>query len=102
MAMSKSDKNTAVLTALNHPIRRDILRYLETHNNGGVSPKKLAEQLDQPIGNVSYHVRCLLETGVLKLTTTKQRRGAVEHFYTRKGNAVDKLVTEVLEFIGKD
>jgi DNA-binding transcriptional ArsR family regulator len=102
MRMSNADKNTAVLTALGHPLRRDILRYLENHNNGGVSPKTLAEQLGQPIGNVSYHVRCLVEAGVLKLATTKPRRGAVEHFYKRQGNAVDKLVTEVLTFIGKD
>jgi DNA-binding transcriptional ArsR family regulator len=102
MAMSKQDKNTAVLTALNHPIRRQILRYLENNNNGGVSPKKLSENLNQPLGNVAYHIRILAESGVVKLATTKPRRGAVEHFYKRAGNAIDKKATEMLDFIGKD
>lgn len=102
MAMSNQDKNTAVLTALNHPIRREILRYLENHNNGGISPSKLANELDHPLGNVAYHIRILAESGVLKLSTTKPRRGAVEHFYKRAGNAVDKKVAEMLDFIGKD
>jgi hypothetical protein len=43
-----------------------------------------------------------MESGVIKLATTKPRRGAVEHFYARQGNAVDKKVTEMLDFIGKD
>lgn len=102
MAMSKQDKNTVVLTALNHPIRRQILRYLENHNNGGVSPKTLSENLDQPLGNVAYHIRILAESGVLKLATTEPRRGAVEHFYKRAGTAVDKKVAEMLNHIGKD
>lgn len=102
MPMSKLDKNNAVLTALGHPLRRKILRKLEGNTNGGLSPKQLADTFDQPIGVVSYHVRLLAGAGVLKLTDTKQRRGAVEHFYNRAGNALDQRATEVLNLIGKD
>jgi DNA-binding transcriptional ArsR family regulator len=101
MAMSKN-KNDAVLTALGHKTRREILRLLENATNGGLSPKDLSSELDEQLGSVSYHVRILAASGVLKLVTTKPRRGAIEHYYTRAGNAVDKKVTEVLGLIGKD
>jgi predicted transcriptional regulator len=31
---------------------------------------------------VSYHVRELEKAGLIELVTTKQRRGALEHYYT--------------------
>lgn len=100
--MSKLQKNNAVLSALGHPLRRKILRMMETNNNGGLSPKMISDELEQSIGVVAYHVRLLAEAGVLTLVGTKQRRGAIEHFYARAGNAVDKRATEMLEFIGQD
>jgi DNA-binding transcriptional ArsR family regulator len=102
MAMSKSDKNKAVILALSHPLRRGILEKLDQHNNGGMSPSDLAKELEAPLGNVSYHVRQLEKAKVLKLVKTLPRRGAVEHFYKRAGNAADKKISDVLEFIGKD
>ncbi len=102
MAMSKQDKNDAIIGALNHPIRREILRRLESTANGGLSPKALAKDLGQDLSLVSYHVRLLSEAGVLKLVNTQPRRGAVEHFYIRAGNHVDRKATELLNLIGKD
>jgi DNA-binding transcriptional ArsR family regulator len=101
MAMSRQDKNDAVISALGHPLRREILRYLENHNNGGVSPSTLATELDEKLPNLSYHVRLLVKAGALKLVTTKPRRGAIEHYYKRSGNSIDKQITEVLNLIGK-
>lgn len=100
MAMSRLEKNNAVLSALGHPLRRKILRLLEDDSN--LSPKQLAGELGQDVGVVSYHVRLLAEAGVLKLVKTRPRRGAVEHFYKRAGNALDKRASEVLELIGKE
>jgi hypothetical protein len=34
-----------------------------------------------PLNNLAYHVRGLAEAGVLRQVFTKQRRGALEHFY---------------------
>lgn len=99
MAMSKAAKNKAVILALSHPLRRGILEKLDSNTNGGMSPSTLAKELEAPLGNVSYHVRCLANAGILKLVNTKPRRGAVEHYYKRAGNAADKKVSEVLEFI---
>lgn len=102
MAMTKQERNDVVVRAIGHPIRREILRHLENSNNGGLSPKMLADALDQPIGDVSYHMRTLVKAGVVKLMQTKPRRGALEHFYARAGNAVDRKAAELLDLIGKD
>jgi hypothetical protein len=42
----------------------------------------LARELDETIGNVSYHTRTLHKLGAIRLVRTRQRRGAIEHFYT--------------------
>jgi predicted transcriptional regulator len=51
-------------------------------DEGVMSPSDVAEQLDVPIGNVSYHVRQLANLGLIKLVREAPRRGAVEHYYT--------------------
>lgn len=45
------------------------------------SPTELASTLDVPVGKVSYHVRTLLNLGLVELVATRPARGAVEHFY---------------------
>lgn len=41
----------------------------------------LSEKLEVPIGTVAYHIKTLHDLGVLTLDHTRQRRGAVEHYY---------------------
>jgi DNA-binding transcriptional ArsR family regulator len=100
--MSKQDRNDVIVKAVAHPIRREILRRLEGNANGGLSPKILAKELSQPLGDVSYHFRTLVEAGILQLTKTEPRRGALEHFYKRAGNHLDRKAGELLKLIGKD
>jgi DNA-binding transcriptional ArsR family regulator len=65
--------------ALSHPLRQRVLQLL---NEGGVmSPNELANELSEPLGNVSYHVRILRELECVELVRTEQRRGALEHYY---------------------
>ena len=64
--------------ALAHPLR---VRLLAALDKGVASPNQLAEQVQQPLQNVSYHVRVLLSLGCIELVRTAQRRGAIEHFY---------------------
>jgi DNA-binding transcriptional ArsR family regulator len=45
------------------------------------SPNRLSVELDEPLGNVSYHVKALKEKGFVELVKTEPRRGATEHFY---------------------
>jgi predicted transcriptional regulator len=48
---------------------------------GEASPKELAGQLGEKLGNVSYHVRILARLGLIELVRETPRRGAVEHHY---------------------
>jgi DNA-binding transcriptional ArsR family regulator len=64
--------------ALAHPLRVRILTSLQ---KGISSPNQLSQELDEPLGNVSYHVKTLLEYDCVELVKTEPRRGAVEHFY---------------------
>ena len=78
--MKKDDRLTesSVVRALAHPLRVRILRILDERT---ASPRELAQELDAPLGNVSYHVRTLAQLGLIKLVRRRQRRGAVEHYY---------------------
>jgi DNA-binding transcriptional ArsR family regulator len=64
--------------ALAHPLR---VRILTSLHKGISSPNQLARELGEPLGNVSYHVKTLLEYDCVELVKTEPRRGAVEHFY---------------------
>jgi DNA-binding transcriptional ArsR family regulator len=70
--------DTAHVRAIAHPVRMRLLAVLETEP---ASPKMLAERLSLPLGTIAYHVRTLNSLGLLELVDTKQRRGAVEHYY---------------------
>jgi DNA-binding transcriptional ArsR family regulator len=47
----------------------------------GWSPNRLYVAAGESLGNVSYHVRQLEKAGLIELVATKQRRGALEHYY---------------------
>jgi DNA-binding transcriptional ArsR family regulator len=67
-----------IAKALSHPMRARILGIL---NERVASPNEIAEQIDERLPNVSYHVRALLDLGCIELVSTAQRRGAIEHYY---------------------
>jgi DNA-binding transcriptional ArsR family regulator len=99
--------------ALAHPLRVKILSSLQ---KGISSPNQLAQELGEPLGNVSYHVKTLLEYDCVELVKTEPRRGAVEHFYRATeraffdeadwkkipASARKGITGVVLESIGKD
>ena len=64
--------------ALAHPLR---VQLLAAFNEGVASPNELAKKLDEPLTNVSYHVRMLHDLGCIELVETEPRRGALEHYY---------------------
>jgi hypothetical protein len=57
------------------------VKILTSLHKGVSSPNQLSQELDEPLGNVSYHVKTLLEYDCVELVKTEPRRGAVEHFY---------------------
>lgn len=81
---AKLDAKVDALTqGLAHPLRRSILYYLvdEANHNKGTSPNELSKALDEPLTNISYHVRQLAQKGLIDLAGTAPRRGALEHYY---------------------
>lgn len=69
----------ALITALNHPLRRRILRALV--DGESASATDLSQQLDVRLGNIAYHMKVLTELKVLWLSGTQQVRGAQERFH---------------------
>ena len=87
-----------LVKGLAHPLRIQILRVLE---NRVASPSEIADEIGAPLGNVSYHVRFLARVGLIELTSTKPRRGAVEHYYRAVGriSVTDQAWAQVPEVV---
>jgi DNA-binding transcriptional ArsR family regulator len=69
-----------ILKALNHPVRREILRML---SEKPASASTLASELGEELGMISYHLNQVLakECDVIELVETIPRRGALEKIY---------------------
>ena len=76
--MNANTVDTKLMKALAHPLRQKILIALSERV---ASPSELADELGEPLGNVSYHVRMLVDLGCIELVSTTPRRGALEHHY---------------------
>ncbi len=96
-SLNRSDDND-LLVALRHPLRRDILRAMADEK--AISPREVSAALQQPLSNVSYHVRVLAECGAVTLVDTKPVRGSMQHFYCPSIEAPWAL--EVLGINGKE
>lgn len=66
-----------VAKALSHPLRQ---RLLMGYDQAECSPSELATRLDEPLNEVAYHTKRLLEMGLITLVRTKRGPG-IKHFY---------------------
>src|SRR4051812_23632428 len=73
-----SDVGAKIVHAYGHPIRARAMMILGARV---ASPKEIAEERDEPIGKVSYHIRELRDAGLIELVESDDRRGGVQHFY---------------------
>ena len=80
MATASSPNTDDLFFALAHPLRRQILRKMIAEDNE-TSPCELSVELDQPLSRLGYHVRILAQSDAIELVRTRQRRGAIQHFY---------------------
>jgi DNA-binding transcriptional ArsR family regulator len=76
-----------LVKALNHPVRVKALSILTERT---ASPKEIAEELDLPLSNVSYHVRVLDGLGLIEVVEEEAVRGSVAHFY----QAVERVLID--------
>jgi len=66
------------LRALAHPLR---LRMLELFAEGPRTTKQVAQQLGEPPTKLYHHANALERAGLLRLSKTRQNRGAIEKWY---------------------
>jgi DNA-binding transcriptional ArsR family regulator len=89
---SQQPSEYAILKAVGHPLRRQILAILAS---GEASAKELSDQLGLALPNVSYHVAVLRDLGLLELMRETPKRGATERHY-RASPKAPAAVWEVL------
>ena len=68
-----------------HPTQVAVLDLLGMDLGRSMSPNEMAFELQEPLGNISYHVKELAKAQLLELGDTAQRRGALEHYYRLAG-----------------
>jgi DNA-binding transcriptional ArsR family regulator len=87
-----------ITKALGHPLRLEYLRALMGRRE--LSPSEYAREFGVPLGNVSYHVKALSNAGVVKVSATIPRRGAMEHRYAFTGPQAG-LAKKLLRLLAK-
>jgi DNA-binding transcriptional ArsR family regulator len=82
--LSQDSTLDRILSALNHPVRRRILRELV---DGPGSASTLSRSFGMELSVVSYHLNKVLakRCEVIELVKFVPRRGSVEKFYRLKG-----------------
>jgi DNA-binding transcriptional ArsR family regulator len=98
MGDGENTDDNELLIALRHPLRRQILKAIVEHDP--ISPRQIADELKEPLSNVSYHVRVLADCGVAALVDTTPVRGSMQHFYS--ATIEEPWALAVLGITGKD
>jgi Helix-turn-helix domain len=71
MAPSSSE----LINAVGHPLRRGILFAYLQGDYDGASAAEVAAALDEPVGQVAYHLKLLSDCGILGPIEGNGRRG---------------------------
>jgi DNA-binding transcriptional ArsR family regulator len=88
-----------LIYALNHPLRRQILRSL--HEEANQSATDLTRSITGGLSVLSYHVKVLRELGVIHRTGSQQVRGTIERSYASV-IADNELALSILSATEKD
>jgi DNA-binding transcriptional ArsR family regulator len=74
----KKSIEEVVAYALGHRTRVYVLMVL---NEGTFTPNEIAQIINEPVNNVSNHIRELLDAGSIEVARTEQVRNAIRHWY---------------------
>lgn len=97
MTASTASGRGELFEALQHPLRRDALAYLQEHRTGSAS--EIARALNASVGVLSYHVRRLAALGLIEEIQRVHRRGAVMHVFQTTAKFRDAMVELLSEEI---
>ncbi len=74
-----AEVDAILLRAHAHPLRSRIVAI--AIEEGEICSSKLAPRLNSTVANVSYHVRCLVDLGILRVVRQVPCRGALRTDY---------------------
>lgn len=101
MADRRLEMTATTVRALAHPLRVQILRYLELHERASVTD--LAEEMGETTGATSYHLRQLARHGFVEEfdaeAPTTNRVGRKRRWWRM---AVDQIHSDGYEFLNRD
>jgi DNA-binding transcriptional ArsR family regulator len=80
MMTTKKEQQQRRATLRPHPARDQIVDVMRSYGKP-ISPMQLVRITGETLGSTAYHVRTLVEAGIVELADEGRVRGAVEHFY---------------------
>ncbi|HMJ12307.1 MAG TPA: metalloregulator ArsR/SmtB family transcription factor [Polyangiaceae bacterium] len=89
---SKLDRHAEQLSALGHPIRLAILRFVVQGGAEGIAAGEIQSHVDMPASTLSHHLKRLVDGGLLK-----SRSAGTFHYYSVEYGALRALTDYLWE-----
>lgn len=90
-----ADPTEGYLDAVNHPVRRGLLR-LVCNGDEPISPAYASRELHVELPNVAYHMHKLEDNGLVECVDERPNRGSMEHFYSPVPAALEHPVVKAV------
>lgn len=89
---SKLDRHAEQLSALGHPVRLTILRFVVQAGDDGVPAGEIQGHVDLPASTLSHHLKRLTDAGLLKA-----RGEGTFHYYSAEYTSLRTLTDYLWE-----
>jgi DNA-binding transcriptional ArsR family regulator len=89
---SKLDRHAEQLSALGHPIRLSILRFVVQAGSDGAAAGEIQSRVDLPASTLSHHLKRLVDAGLMKT-----RAEGTFHYYSAEYQALRALTDYLWE-----
>jgi DNA-binding transcriptional ArsR family regulator len=86
------ERHAEQLSALGHPVRLAILRFVVQSGAGGTAAGEIQSQVDLPASTLSHHLKRLLDAGLLNT-----RNEGTFHYYAAEYPALRALTNYLWE-----
>lgn len=89
---SKLDRHAEQLSALGHPVRLTILRFVVQRGDEGAAAGDIQSHVDLPASTLSHHLKRLVDAGLMK-----SRSEGTFHYYSAEYAALRTLTDYLWE-----
>ncbi len=89
---SKLDRHAEQLSALGHPVRLSILRFVVQSGPAGSAAGEIQSHVDMPASTLSHHLKRLVDAGLLQ-----SRSEGTFHYYSVEYDALRALTDYLWE-----